>query len=57
MSGEPVQSSYNQICIKGPGSILSELEHRKGIDTAYVVPIREVKLDEKIRKLNYYGPI
>ena len=33
--------------------ILAELEHRRGIDTTYVVPIRGVILDEKIPKLKY----
>ena len=39
------------------GLILSELEHRRGIDTTYVVTIREVILVEKITKLNYDGPM
>ena len=35
------------------GLILAELEHRRGIDTTYVIYIRGVILDEKIPKLNH----
>ena len=37
--------------------IISDLEHRKGIYTTYVVPIRGVILDEKTQNLKYDGPI
>ena len=40
-----------------PGFIIPDIEHRRGIDTTYVVPIRGVILDEKIPKLKYDGPI
>ena len=34
------------------GLILSYIEHRRGIETTYVVPIRGVILDEKIPTSN-----
>ena len=38
--------------MRDPGLILTELEHRKVIDTTYVVPIRGVVLDEKTPNVN-----
>ena len=38
--------------MRDPGLILSGIEHRRGIDTTYVVPIRGFILDDKTPKLN-----
>ena len=43
--------------MRDPELILAELEHRRGIYTTYVVPIRGVILYEKTPKLKYGGPI
>ena len=43
--------------MRDPWLIIAKLEHRRGIGTTYVVPIRGVILDEKIPKLKYDGSI
>ena len=43
--------------MRDPGSIIAELEHRRGIDTTYFLPIRGFILYDKIPKLKYDGPI
>ena len=38
--------------MRDPGLILAEIEHRRFIDTSYVVPVRGVVLDEKTPNVN-----
>ena len=52
------ENTDTQVIIKfmrDPGLNITELEHRRGIDTTYVVPIRGVILDEKTPKVEYDG--